>query len=64
VPNQFRVVSAGQGVFEITSDGAHLISYIYLPYPYDPLIDEAKEGKDACLKKVRSKVVATLSVAK
>ena len=54
VPNQFRVVSAGQGVFEITSDGAYLISYTYIPYPYDPLIDEAKEGKDAFLKNVRS----------
>jgi hypothetical protein len=59
VPNQFRVVSAGQGIFEITSDGEHLISYTYIPYPYDPLIDEAKEGKDAFLKKVRSIVVAT-----
>jgi hypothetical protein len=63
VPNQFRVVSAGQGIFEITSDGEHLISYTYIPYPYDPLIDEAKESKDAFLKKVRSIVVATLSVA-
>jgi hypothetical protein len=54
VPDQFRVVSAGQGIFEITSDGEHLISYTYIPYPYDPLIDEAKKGKDAFLKNVRS----------
>jgi hypothetical protein len=53
-PNQFRVVSAGQGIFEVTSDGDHLISYTYIPYPYDPLIDAAKEGKDAFLKNVRS----------
>jgi hypothetical protein len=32
VPNQFRVVSAGQGIFEITSDGEHLISYTYIPF--------------------------------
>jgi hypothetical protein len=54
VPNQFRVVSAGQGIFEIASDGEHLISYTYIPHPYDPLIDAAKEGKDAFLKNVRS----------
>jgi len=63
VPNQFRVVSAGQGIFEITSDGEHLISYAYIPYPYDPLLDDASAGREAFLKKVRSIVVATLSVA-
>jgi hypothetical protein len=59
VPNQFRVVSAGQGIFEIASDGEHLISYTYIPYPYDPLIDEAKKGKDAFMNNVRSIVSAT-----
>jgi hypothetical protein len=63
VPNQFRVVSAGQGIFEITSDGEHLISYTYIPYPHDPLIDDASAGKEAFLKKVRSIAVATLNVA-
>jgi hypothetical protein len=63
VPNQFRVVSAGQGIFEITSDGEHLISYTYIPYPYDPLIDDARAGREAFLKKVRSIAVATLNVA-
>jgi hypothetical protein len=63
VPNQFHVVSAGQGIFEITSDGEHLISYTYIPYPYDPLIDDASAGREAFLKKVRSIAVATLNVA-
>jgi hypothetical protein len=63
VPNQFRVVSAGQGIFEITSDGEHLISYTYIPYPFDPLIDDASAGREAFLKKVRSIAVATLNVA-
>lgn len=62
-PNQFRVVSAGQGIFEITSDGERLISYTYIPYPYDPLIDDASAGREAFLKKVRSITVATLNVA-
>jgi hypothetical protein len=63
VPNQFRVVSAGQGIFEITSDGEHLISYTYIPYPYDTLIDDASAGRESFLKKVRSIAVATLNVA-
>jgi hypothetical protein len=58
-PDHFHVVSAGQGIFEISPDKEHLISYTYIPYPYDPLIDEANAGRDAFLKKVRSIVTAT-----
>jgi hypothetical protein len=58
-----RLTSAGQGIFEITSDGEHLISYSYIPHPYDPLIDEASAVREAFVKKVRSIAVATLNVA-
>jgi hypothetical protein len=56
-PDHFRVVSAGQGIFEITSDGQHLVSHTYVPG--DPLSDDASAGREAFLKKVRSIVVAT-----
>ena len=58
-PDHFHVVSAGQGIFEISPDREHLISYTYIPYPYDSLIDEANAGTDAFLNKVRSFVTAT-----
>jgi hypothetical protein len=47
-----RVVSPGQGVFEVASDGQHLISYTYVQN--DPLSDEADSGKLAFLKKVQA----------
>ena|SRR5271168_2796559 len=60
-PDHFRVVSAGQGIFEVTSDGQHLVSHTYIPN--DPLSDEASAGREAFVQKVRSIVVATLDVA-
>lgn len=56
-PNLFRVVSAGQGIFEITSDSQRLVSYTYLQN--DPLKDEAVAGKAAFLRKVQSIVADT-----
>jgi hypothetical protein len=51
-PRAFRSVSAGQGVFEITSDGRHLVSHTYVQN--DPLIDEASAGEAAFLAKVKA----------
>jgi hypothetical protein len=56
-PNEFRVVGAGQGVYEIGFDGQHLTSYTYLQN--DPLSDEVSAGKAAFLGKVMSIVTAT-----
>jgi len=51
-PTVFRLTSAAQGIFEIASDGQHLISDSYIPN--DPLSDEASAGKAAFLEKVNS----------
>ena len=56
-PDHFRVVSASQGIVEITSDGQRLISHTYVPNDF--LIDEASAGKTAFLQKVKSIVAAS-----
>jgi hypothetical protein len=56
-PTVLRLTSAAQGIFELDSDGQHLISDTYLQN--DSLRDEASLGKAVFLEKVKSMVTAT-----
>jgi hypothetical protein len=51
-PDHFRVVGAGQGIYEITFDREHLISHTHLEN--DPLSDDVSLGKAGFLEKVKS----------